>query len=298
MPRATGHKHLWWQLAALLIALWAAARVDAESFECLIEPTQVVEIRCPVEGLIDKVYVERGDTVTKGDALVQLQSDVERSSVEAAHFRAEMQGRLAAAKNRLEFAQKKLDRWDDLLKHKFVAAQERDEAETEQRLAEAELQQATEEKELARLDYRHALDVLDLRTLHSPLDGVVVDRMLNPGDLAESGTDRKPILKLAQIDPLRVEVVLPEAAFGKVKLGMRGTVIPEGLGGRYEGQVTVVDRVLDAASGTLGVRLELPNPEGKLPGGLRCQVEFPQLKGIAPRLGGRPKEDPPVKVGY
>ena len=45
--------------------------------------------------------------------------------------------------------------------------------------------------------------------------------------------------------------------------------------------IKVVDRVLDAASGTYGVRLELPNPQGQLPGGIRCQVEFPDLGGVA-----------------
>ena len=45
--------------------------------------------------------------------------------------------------------------------------------------------------------------------------------------------------------------------------------------------IKVVDRVLDVASGTYGVRLELPNPQGQLPGGIRCQVEFHDLGGVA-----------------
>ena len=53
-----------------------------------------------------------------------------------------------------------------------------------------------------------------LRTLASPFNGVVVDRLLNPGDLAESGSGRKLVLKVAQIDPMKVDVVLPAALFG------------------------------------------------------------------------------------
>ena len=98
---------------------------------------------------------------------------------------------------------------------------------------------------------------------------------MNPGDLAEAGTGRKPILKLAQIDPLRVEVVLPQAVFGKVAVGGLAMVRAEGGGVPRQARVLVVDRVIDAASGMFGVRLELPNPGGAQPAGQRCKVEFP-----------------------
>jgi RND family efflux transporter MFP subunit len=255
----------------------------ASSFECLIDPVQVVEIRSPVEGLIDKIYVQRGDDVRKGQTLVELDASVERSTLESAKYRAKMEGRIASAKNRLEYAIKKFERTRNLQSKNYLAAQTRDEAETEKRLAESELQDAVENQELANLEFRRASDLLNLRTLRSPFNGVVVDRMLNPGDLAESGTGRRPIMKVALIDPLKVEVILPLEAYGKIKTGMTAQVIPEGLGGRYPASVKIVDRVFDAASGTFGVRLELPNHKGALPGGIRCQVEFEALKGVEPR---------------
>jgi multidrug efflux pump subunit AcrA (membrane-fusion protein) len=100
---------------------------------------------------------------------------------------------------------------------------------------------------------------------------VVVERYLNPGESAED----KPILKLAQINPLRVEVVLPVAQFGKIRKGQGAVVYPEaGIGGEYESTVSIVDQVLDAASGTFRVRLSLPNPDYALTSGLRCSIEF------------------------
>jgi membrane fusion protein (multidrug efflux system) len=51
-------------------------------------------------------------------------------------------------------------------------------------------------------------------------------------------------------------------------------VLEEPVGSEREGVVSVVDRVIDAASGTFGVRLELPNPNYELPAGLRCRVRF------------------------
>ena len=268
-------------LAAVLAALAVAQPAAANPFDCLILPNQTVELRSPVEGLIDKVLVQRGDRVRAGQVLVQLESAAETSAVQLARHRADAQGRLASAESRLDYATKKLDRSRDLQAKNFVTAQARDEAEAEKRIIEAELRDARENRQQAALELRHAQDLLQRRVLRSPFDGVVVDRMLNPGDLAESGTGRKPILKLVQVEPLRVEAVLPLAAWGKLQANGTADVIPEGLGGAYTAKLKVVDSVFDTASGTFGVRLELPNAAGKLPAGIRCKVDFPSLKGMS-----------------
>jgi multidrug efflux pump subunit AcrA (membrane-fusion protein) len=84
-----------------------------------------------------------------------------------------------------------------------------------------------------------------------------------------------PIVKLAQIHPLRVEVIAPVALLGKLSPGMTAEVLPESpIGGVHPAKVTVVDRVVDAASGTFGVRLEVPNPNYRLPAGLKCKARF------------------------
>jgi RND family efflux transporter MFP subunit len=269
-------------LFAVGIAAFGLAS-PAGAFECLILPAQVVEIRSPVEGLIGQVFVQRGDVVNSGQRLVELKSDAERSAASVTHYRSQMTGRIEAAKSRLEYAKKKLERLQELHKEKFMSEQARDEAKTEQQLADAELREAVENQKLAALEYQHAIDVLELRTLRSPFKGVVMERTLNPGDLAESGTGRKPILKIAQIVPLRVEVVLPIDIYGKLNVGMTATVAPEKLSGQYAATIKVVDKVVDAASGTFGVQLEIANRDGKLPAGIRCQVEFPELVGMRPK---------------
>lgn len=253
-------------------SLAAAAR--AGGFDCLIEPRQTVELRSPVEGLIAQVLTDRGKWVRRGDALVVLDAQVEQAALAQARHRSEMAGRINQARNRVAYAQAKLARADSLVRDNFVSAQARDEAATELKLAEAELQDALESQQQARLDMARTQEQIRQRTLRAPFDGYVVDRLLNPGDLAEAGTGRKPILKLAQLDPLRVEVVLPQGVFGKVAVGGKATVKPEGGATPRQARVVVVDRVIDAASGLFGVRLELPNPGGSLPAGQRCKVEF------------------------
>lgn len=280
-----------WAPGMVALLLLGAGPVRANPYECLIEPSQIVDIRSSVEGVIEKVLVQRGDRVREGQVLVQLESAAEASAAELARFRAEALGRVASAQSRLDYADKKLERNEQLHAKSFVSAQARDEAEAERRITEADLRDARENRQMAGYEYRHAVDLLNRRTLRSPFNGVVMDRMLNPGDLAEAGTGRKPILKLAQIEPLRVEVVLPLAAWGRLKKKDAAEVIPESLGGRYAATVSVIDSVFDSASGTFGVRLALPNAAGKLPAGIRCQVDFPALRTLpakAMAIKGRP----------
>jgi membrane fusion protein (multidrug efflux system) len=116
-------------------------------------------------------------------------------------------------------------------------------------------------------------ETLRLRTIVSPIDGVVVERKMAPGDFIR--TDKAMVMKLAQIHPLNVEVVAPASIFGTVRVGMTGNLNLEPfLPGSYKAKVVVVDKVIDAASGTLGIRLQLPNPDSKIPAGIKCMVDF------------------------
>jgi RND family efflux transporter MFP subunit len=268
-------------------ALWSVQTAQAADvgFECLLEPWQVVEVRSAVEGLIAAIPVNRGDSVKRGQVLVELQSGAERAALDAARYRAKMEGQIATARNRIEYASKKLERQIDLLKNSYTSAQSRDEAEAEKHLAESELQSAIEARELARIDAVRAQEQLALRSVTAPFAGVVVDRLLNPGDLAEAGSGRKPVLKLAQIDPIRADVALPAALFGQVRAGTHAVVTAAVGGGRFAGTVRSVDKVIDAASGTFVARIEVPNAQGQVPGGSRCQAS---IDGLAPPSRSRP----------
>jgi membrane fusion protein (multidrug efflux system) len=126
-------------------------------------------------------------------------------------------------------------------------------------------------RRLADLELQRTVAEVALRTIKSPINGVVVERFMHPGEFPK----QEKILKLAQIDPLRVDVYAPVAMLGKVAVGKTVYVKPEPpLTGEYPAKVTVVDRVVDAASGTFGVRLELPNRDLKLPAGLKCTIRF------------------------
>lgn len=262
-------------------------------FDCIIEPRQVLELRSPIEGLIVRVNVDRGDYVRKGQELAVLDTSVERAQAAIARERSKMEGAVRSGETRVEYSTKKAARIEELHRQHFMSTQTRDDAATENRLAMADLRDAIDNRKLAELELKRQLEIIRLKTLRSPIDGVVTERILSPGELAEAGVGRKPLLKLAEIDTLHVEVLLPVAAYGKVERGTMVDVIPEvPPGSRYRGKVKVIDRVVDAASGLFGVRLELRNPGRKIPAGIRCRADFPNISESLTAKGRNPARNP------
>ena len=261
--------------AALAQAPKPAAAPAANGYDCLIEPNQRIEIRSPANALIDKVLVERGSLVRAGDTLVLLDGSVEREALEGAKARADSEAELRVARARADYAREKFRRREDLREQNYITAQDRDESQAELRVAEAELALAVDNRRLASIESRRLDAVLRQRALKAPFSGVITDRLQHPGELAFTGEGSRPILKMAQTHPLRVEVVLPVGMMGQVKAGRAAEITPEApLKGVWRAQIKVVDSVFDSASGSFGVRLELPNPNGEIPAGVRCKVRF------------------------
>ena len=253
-----------------VLATEVGATGDA-TFDCVIQPTEVVELSSSVSGIIGAVNVDRSDPVEKGQVVANLQSDVEQAQVELSKQRAGFEGEIESKRASLGFARRNRERTQKLFNKKAVPFGVLDEAKTNAVLAATELRTAEQNKRMAELELERAEATLALRTVRSPISGVVVERLKSPGEFVED----KPILRIARIDPLRVEVIVPVGKFGTITTGMRAEVTPELAKKRkYIAEVTIVDKVVDAASGTFGVRLEIPNPGNFIPGGLRCSLIF------------------------
>jgi RND family efflux transporter MFP subunit len=265
-----------WSLTGLLIVMALAPQVvGAEpnaKFACLIEPKMVLKLGTPVPGLISEVLVDRGDFVKKGDVVARLESGVEAATVALAKARAENDATVQSGRAKLNFQTRKAGRALELRRNDNIAVASADEAATGAKVAEAELHEAEINLQLAQLELARSVEVLNQRTIRSPIDGVIVERKLGPGEYAY---DQSHLLSIAQIDPLNVEVYVPLSQFGRLHSGMQAEVyLEDPIGGKYDASVTVVDRVFDAASGTIGVRLDLPNATLAIPAGLKCQVSF------------------------
>lgn len=234
---------------ALLISLLffnpgLSAAAEIPPLEGIIEPNELVQFSSQVPGILEEVRVDRGTWVKRGQIIATLKSGVQQAAVDL-------------AKAHVDFGKRKLLRNEALIKKQLISVHDKDEIETQIRFAELELAEA--EQQLA------------LRTIKSTIDGVVVERTGAAGEYV--GED--PFLTVASIDPLSVEVVVPAAYYGMIKKGSDAQLeVTDPIPGNYTAKVAIVDQIIDAATSTFAVRLELPNPQKQLPAGLKCLVNF------------------------
>ncbi len=264
-------------LATVLMCListsfaYASESVPDEALDCLIEPWVRLEVGSSVNGVIDKLLVDRGERVTRGQPLAQLESSVEQADVALAEIRANAQSELDARQAELELAETQMVRTEELFRQNLLPAQERDESSTRYKLASAALKQAVENKKIHQLELRRTQRSYARRIITSPIDGVVLAQLAFSGEFVYDN----PLMSIAALDPLRVEVMLPARLFGTIAVGDQAQVFPElGVNNALHATVDVVDALLDARSGTFGVRLTLPNPDHLIPAGQHCRITF------------------------
>jgi multidrug efflux pump subunit AcrA (membrane-fusion protein) len=135
---------------------------------------------------------------------------------------------------------------------------------------------ALDNQRLAGLELERANVALSRNVIRSPINGVVVERFLSTGEFVSGQfKNDSPIVKIAQIDPLRVEVLAPASMRDKVSVGMPAKLRLEApANSSHEVRVSMVDRVVDAASGTFRIRLTLPNPNHRILAGSKCKIQF------------------------
>ncbi len=255
-------------LSSLLLLAASPGWAETVEYDGLIEPYAVVEIGSPAEGIVANVTVDRSSSIKKGQVLVELEASVEQAALEKAQAMARFNGELRLQEAQLAFAKRAHDRVRTL---DAISIHDKDRAATEISLTKSRLEKAKENNMLAKLELKKAQAMLARSTIKSPISGVVVERYVSPGEYVNI----QPLLRVAQIDPLRVEVIVPAPLFGRISPGMTATIVPElPEYGERTATVTIVDRVIDSSSSTFGVRLELPNAEQQMPSGLKCLVRF------------------------
>lgn len=256
---------------AVIVQLSAGA-AGAETFDCVIEPAVIVDLASPVGGLIDDIAVVRGDIVSKGQVVAKLESGVEMTTVELMALRAGSAAEVDAFRARLALAQSREERLSTLIERGIGTKEELEDAQAAVRVAESEIRLAEMRLRAAQVEMKRAEAVLGQRTIVSPIDGLVLDRMLDTGEYADRDS---AVIRIAQLDPLHVEAFLPIDMFARLKPGDTAQVRPAPpISGDYTGELIVVDRVFDAASSTFGVRIEVSNADLNIPAGHRCVVEF------------------------
>src|SRR5260370_33944595 len=258
-------------IALIIVLATRATAAAAQSFDCEVDPSEVVKLGSPITGVLAEVLVKRGDNVARGQPIAVLESTIEASTVRLNRFRAESTARIDAQEEGVKLGGWRVERTG--LPRGLVVTQDKyEELRAEARVAEQELLREQQERQLAQLELERSQATLDQRTIRTTIDGIVTEKKLSAGEFVNQ---EGYIVTLARLDPLHVEVYLPVASYRKTRVGMEGSVHPAPHTRNVAAPAaTVVDRVFDPASGTFGVRLTLPNPGNVLPGGQRCKVTF------------------------
>lgn len=262
-------------IAALCITttIGHAQTLSEEVFDCVMDPADIIEVGAPVAGVLEDVTIRRGMVVEKGQIIAQLESSVERATIGLLQTRANNDVAIQAQTARRDLIQLQKTRIETLVERNVASADQLQEVGAELVTAEALLAQAVLDKEIAQQELSRAQQQLEQRTIKSPIDGVILTRNLSGGEFVASGN---AIVAIVQLDPLLIEAFLPVELYPQISNGLTATIAPAApITDTFQAEVIAFDQVFDAASGTFGVELELPNPDGLLPAGHRCLLIFP-----------------------
>ncbi len=241
------------------------------TFDCVIIPSNVADLGSNVRGVISRMLVDRNDFVNNGDIISVLDDSVEQATVELALKKASIVSEIELSKVNLSYAKRERSRAEKAYHDKALSVHDFDIAKVEAELAEIKILQAEEKQILALNELEHAKARLAHKTIRAPFAGIVTERFKTIGEYI----DDDAVIRLAQLDPLYAEVIMPVLEQGKIKVGMQAKVCTDKNDGKgWNATVSQVDQVIDAASGTFGIRLILPNPDYKIPAGLRCDLKF------------------------
>lgn len=219
-------------------------------------------------GLVTEVAVEEGQAVRRGQVLVR----IENQDLTARQRQAEagLEETRAVQAN----AEKAVERLRHLRRQNAVPQQTLDEAETGAARAVAAVasaEQAVREAEVS----------LEYSEVRSPLDGTVVRKLAQPGDLSTPGA---PLLEVERLDPIKVTVEVNEGDLTWVTVGQEVDVEIASLRARpiRRGRVEALNPAADPASRTFQVTVVVPNPDAAIGSGMFVRVGFP--KGARPAI--------------
>lgn len=219
-------------------------------------------------GVVTWIGVKKGDIVTNGQVVVRLDDAEYRARL------AEIDAQVAVANVAVERARVDLKRAQDLVTNRVEMQKMLDDARLALSAAEAQFQQSVAGRQLINT-------YLDWCVIRSPVDGVVLEKLVDPNELVTPqtfGSGRGPstsLIAVADLTDLQVEVDVSEAGLGKVHLGQRCVVSPEAYPERdYDGVVAEMAPEANRAKGTLSVKVKIEKPDRYLTPELSARVRF------------------------
>jgi RND family efflux transporter MFP subunit len=240
-------------------------------------PFLSVELHAKVAGYVEKVLVDRGSVVRKGELLVQLsapeleahitQAQAQVTSAESDATQAEAQ--LAAAQSNYEKLQEAAKTPGAVSENDLVQAKQQTDA------AKALLRSRQRTVESLKANLKSQQDLAGYLHVTAPFDGVITTRYIHPGALVGPGSD-VPLLQVDQISRLRLAVAVPEADVAGIEKGvMVNFKVPAHPERTFSGVLARPARALDMKTRTMPVELDVRNVDGLLAPGMYPSVLWP-----------------------
>ncbi|MGH8022319.1 MAG: efflux RND transporter periplasmic adaptor subunit, partial [Limisphaerales bacterium] len=218
-------------------------------------------IHARASGYLKDWFVDIGDHVTNGQVLAEIETP------ELDEQLAQAQAQLDQARASLNLAKITAARWNTLLKTASVSEQDAAEKQSDYLLQQANV-------EAARANLQRLEDLKGFDKVTAPFAGVITARNTDIGQLITAGAGPE-LFALAQTDPLRVYVQVPQQFVHDVKPGQNAQLTFLEMPGRsFEATVTQTSGAVDPVTRTLQVELQVPNPKGELFAGSYAQVRF------------------------
>ena len=255
-------------------------------------PYQEVELHAKVAGYIKRINVDIGDRVKAGQILATLDVPEIQAQVQGATAGVRLtREQITRAKSEVQQAQANYDalhsesqRLQQAAKTQpgLIAQQELDDARAKDEAASAQVDaaksglSATEQQlGVSQADQQHYASLADYSRITAPFTGVVTWRYADTGALIQAGTSNSgsmPVVKLAEIDKLRLRLPVPESLASFVHIGDTAQIQVQALNKEFSGRVTRDTDALDPSTRTMQVEIDVPNPKGELQPGMYAQV--------------------------
>lgn len=215
-------------------------------------------------GYLRRWYKDIGSKVNKGELL----ADIETPEVDQELLQSRAARDQAAAQ--LKLAQSSAKRWENLQKMDAVSQQETDERSSSYIQGEANLNAAD-------ANVRRLEQLESFKHIYAPFSGVITTRNTDVGSLVNAGNGgpTQQLFVIAQIDPIRIYVNVPEVDSPSIHKGVKVDIeVPALVGEHFTGSVVRTAEAIDPATRTLNTEIDVPNPKGQLLPGSYAQVHL------------------------
>lgn len=247
--------------------------LNLERYSGIAQPEREVVLAAASDGLLLDLSVEEGQQVRGGHTLGRLDDRVQTAVVESASLRFADTSRIEQAAAQVSILEFDLRKVTELHEKGVANLREVDIAKVKLKDAEAAMQGMLAEHQQLESDLQVERERLEALHFAAPFDGVILERMAEPGAALRVGDG---VYRLASLDPLRVELPLPVELYPKLSAGASYNLVAEGpVNEPIRATLRTIRPEIDSASATFVATFEIRNPDLALPAGFRVYLESP-----------------------